>query len=90
MRRVRRVVWAVAAHLLVYKYNTALRLCPGSSLLAGAYHYSIAYSTTPRFSESFPTAKSTLDGMEAMRMIQKGQIHHVGKDVVKQPTLKII
>ncbi len=34
--------------------------------------------------QSFPTAKSALDGMEAMRMIQKGQIRHVGKDVVKQ------
>ena len=33
---------------------------------------------------SFETAKNTLDGMEAMRMIQKGQIRYVGKDVVKQ------
>lgn len=34
--------------------------------------------------QSFSTAKNTLDGMEAMRMIQKGQIRHVGKDVAKQ------
>ena len=34
--------------------------------------------------QSFSTARNTLDGMEAMRMIQKDQIRHVGKDVVKQ------
>jgi transposase-like protein len=34
--------------------------------------------------QSFSTASNTLDGMEAMRMIQKGQLRHIGKDVVKQ------
>jgi IS6 family transposase len=34
--------------------------------------------------QSFRTARNTLDGMEAMRMIQKGQVRYVGKDVVKQ------
>ena len=34
--------------------------------------------------QSFVTAKNTLDGMESMRLIQKGQIRHVGKNVVKQ------
>jgi IS6 family transposase len=34
--------------------------------------------------QSFSTARNTLDGMEAMRMIQKGQVRHVGKNVVKQ------
>lgn len=34
--------------------------------------------------QSFHTAKNTLDGMEAMRMIQKGQVRYVDKDVIKQ------
>jgi transposase-like protein len=34
--------------------------------------------------QSFSTARNTIDGIEAMRMIQKGQVRHVGKDVVKQ------
>jgi transposase, IS6 family len=34
--------------------------------------------------QSFSTAKNTLDGIEAMRMIQKGQVRYLGKDVVKQ------
>ena len=34
--------------------------------------------------QSFSTARNTLDGMETLRMIQKGQVSHVGKDVVKQ------
>tara|TARA_R110002110_G_scaffold415800_1_gene656290 strand:+ start:46952 stop:47284 length:333 start_codon:yes stop_codon:yes gene_type:complete len=34
--------------------------------------------------QSFATAKNVFDGMETMRMIQKGQIRHIGKDVVKQ------
>jgi len=34
--------------------------------------------------QSFLTAKNTLNGMETMRMIQKGQVRYVGKDVIKQ------
>ena len=34
--------------------------------------------------QSFSTARNTLDGMETMRMIQKGQVRFVGKDIVKQ------
>jgi IS6 family transposase len=34
--------------------------------------------------QSFKTAKNTLDGMETMRMIQKGQVRYIGNDVVKQ------
>lgn len=34
--------------------------------------------------QSFSTARNTLDGMETMRMIQKGQVRHIGKNVVKQ------
>ena len=34
--------------------------------------------------QSFPTARNTLDGMEAMRMLKKGQVRNVGKNVVKQ------
>ena len=34
--------------------------------------------------QSFSTARKTLDGIETMRMIQKGQVHNIGKDVVKQ------
>jgi transposase-like protein len=34
--------------------------------------------------QSFSTARNTLDGMETLRMIQKGQVSYVGKDVVKQ------
>jgi len=34
--------------------------------------------------QSFSTARNTLDGMETMRMIQKGQVRYVGKDIVKQ------
>jgi transposase-like protein len=34
--------------------------------------------------QSFSTAKNTLDGIEAMRMSQKGQVRYLGKDVVKQ------
>ena len=34
--------------------------------------------------QSFSTARNTLDGMEAMRMIQKGQVRHIGKNIVKQ------
>ena len=34
--------------------------------------------------QSFSTARNTLDGMETMRMIQKGQVRYVGKDVVMQ------
>jgi len=29
-------------------------------------------------------AKNTLDGMETMRMIQKGQVRYIGKDILKQ------
>jgi IS6 family transposase len=34
--------------------------------------------------QSFATAQNTLDGIETMRMLQKGQIRYAGKDVVKQ------
>ncbi len=34
--------------------------------------------------QSFSSARNTLDGMEAMRMIQKGQVGFVGKNIVKQ------
>jgi IS6 family transposase len=34
--------------------------------------------------QSFSTAKNTLNGIETMRMIQKGQVRYVGKDVMKQ------
>lgn len=34
--------------------------------------------------QSFITARNTLDGMETMRMIQKGQVRYIGKNVVKQ------
>ncbi len=34
--------------------------------------------------QSLRTAKNTLDGIETMRMIQKGQVRHVGINVVKQ------
>ena len=34
--------------------------------------------------QSFTTARNTLDEMEAMRMIQKGQNRNIGKDVAKQ------
>ena len=34
--------------------------------------------------QTFSTARNTLDGIETMRMIQKGQVRYIGKDVVKQ------
>jgi IS6 family transposase len=34
--------------------------------------------------QSFATARNTLDGIETMRMIQKGQVSDVGKNVMKQ------
>lgn len=34
--------------------------------------------------QSFTTARNTVDGMESMRMIQKGQICYVGKCIQKQ------
>ena len=34
--------------------------------------------------QSFSTARNTLDGMETLRMIQKGQVRYIGKDIVKQ------
>ena len=34
--------------------------------------------------QSFSTARNTIDGIEAMRMIQKGQVRYIGKEVVKQ------
>jgi transposase, IS6 family len=34
--------------------------------------------------QSFSTAKNTIDGIETLRMIQKGQMRYIGKDVVKQ------
>ena len=34
--------------------------------------------------QSFATAKNTLDGMETLRIIQKVQVHYIGKDIVKQ------
>jgi transposase, IS6 family len=34
--------------------------------------------------QSFSTAKNTLDGIETMRMIQKGQVRYLGKNIVKQ------
>jgi hypothetical protein len=37
--------------------------------------------------QSFLTARNTFDGMETMRMIQKGQARYVGKDVIKQNKL---
>ena len=55
---------------------------------------SFSDSTTPNYTkskspyrqwyQSFDTARNTLDVMVSMRMIQKGQIRYVGKDVVKQ------
>jgi IS6 family transposase len=37
-----------------------------------------------RWYQSFLTARNTLDGIESIRMIQKGQVRYIGKDVVKQ------
>ncbi len=37
--------------------------------------------------QSFSTAGNALDGMETMRMVQKGQLRHIGKDVVSQNDL---
>jgi transposase-like protein len=34
--------------------------------------------------QSFASARKTLDGMEAMRMVQKGQIRYVGTNIKKQ------
>jgi transposase-like protein len=34
--------------------------------------------------QSFATAKNTLDGIETLRMIQKGQVRYIGKDIIKQ------
>jgi IS6 family transposase len=34
--------------------------------------------------QSFTTARNTLNGRGAMRMIQKGQVRHMGKDIIKQ------
>jgi len=34
--------------------------------------------------QSFNTARNTLAGMETLRMIQKGQVRYIGKDVIKQ------
>jgi IS6 family transposase len=34
--------------------------------------------------QSFDTARNTLDGMEAMRTLQKGQVRHVGENLIKQ------
>ena len=34
--------------------------------------------------QSFSTAQNTIDGIETMRMVQKGQVRYVGKDVMKQ------
>jgi IS6 family transposase len=34
--------------------------------------------------QSFSTARNTLDGMESLRALQKGQVRNVGKDVAKQ------
>ena len=34
--------------------------------------------------QSFETDPNTLDGMKTMRMIQKGQVQHVVKNIVKQ------
>jgi len=34
--------------------------------------------------QSFITARNSLDGMETIRMIQKGQIRYIGKNIVKQ------
>ena len=33
---------------------------------------------------SFSTARNTLDGMESLRALQKGQVRNVGKDIAKQ------
>ena len=34
--------------------------------------------------QSFDSARNALDGMETMRMIQKGQVRNVGKNIIKQ------
>ena len=34
--------------------------------------------------QSFSTARNTLDGMESLRALQKGQVRNVGKDIAKQ------
>ena len=34
--------------------------------------------------QSFATARNTLDGMESLRALQKGQVRNVGKDIAKQ------
>ena len=48
------------------------------------HKYTKSKSRYRQWYQSFLTARNTLDGMETMRMIQKGQIRHIGKDIVKQ------
>jgi IS6 family transposase len=48
------------------------------------HKYTKSKSRYRQWYQSFKTARNTLDGMETMRMIQKGQVRHIGKDVVKQ------
>jgi len=37
-----------------------------------------------RWYQFFSSARNTLDGMESMRMIRKGQVRFLGKDIIKQ------
>lgn len=48
------------------------------------HKYTKSKSRYRQWYQSFRTARNTLDGMETMRMIQKGQVRYIGKDIVKQ------
>ena len=48
------------------------------------HKYTKSQSRYRQWYQSFTTARNTLDGMETMRIIQKGQVRHIRKDVVKQ------
>jgi transposase-like protein len=48
------------------------------------YKFTKSKSRYRQWYQSFSTARNTLNGIETMRMIQKGQIRNIGKDVVKQ------
>jgi transposase-like protein len=52
--------------------------------MANDHKFTKSKSRYRQWYQSFSTARNTLDGVETMRMIQKGQIRKIGKNVVKQ------
>lgn len=55
-----------------------------NNMIENDYKFTKYKSRYLQWYQSYSTAKNTLDGIEAIRMVQKDQVCHVGKDIIKQ------